>query len=168
MLIVYCFVGKRSRPRQFTWQYFCVCACMCFYVSNFTPIIHTDSCSILFSSHRVLTSSCRSWRPQDGHQYGKISISVWKIPESFCLYSEFIHLPHFHETYPKTSPLIETFTSAILTLITRWHLSLRSTDYFLPVENALFINRNNFFSQSKLWNNEYWVITTVFEKFICL
>lgn len=121
---------------------------MCFCVSNlFTLIIHTDWCSILFSSHRGLTSSCRSWRSQDWYQYERICISVWKILEGFGLYEEFIYLPHFHETYSKTSLLIETFTSAILTLITRWHLSLFSTGYFLPIEKARFINRFFFFSK---------------------
>ena len=139
---------------------------MYFYVSNlFTLIIHTDWCSILFSSHRGLTSSCRSRRSQDGYQYEKISISVWKILEGFGLYDEFIYLPHFHEIYSKTSLLVETYTFAILTLITRWHLSLLSTGYFLPIEKACLINRF-FFSQSKLWTKEYWVITTLSEKFI--
>ena len=121
---------------------------MYFYVSNlFTLIIHTDWCSILFSSHRGLTSSCRSRRSQDGYQYEKISISVWKILEGFGLYDEFIYLPHFHEIYSKTSLLIETYTLAILTLITRWHLSLLSTGYFLPIEKACLINRFFFFSK---------------------
>ena len=105
MIIVYCFAGKRSRPRSFTWQYFCVCACMCFCVSNLFTLIHTDWCSILFSSHRGLTSSCRSWRSQDWYQYERICISVWKILEGFGLYEEFIYFPHFHETFPKTSLL---------------------------------------------------------------
>lgn len=33
---------------------------------------------------------------------------------------------------------------------------------------TLYKQKQFFFSQSKLWNNEYWVITTLFEKFICL
>ena len=97
---------------------------MCFCVSNlFTLIIHNDWCSILFSSHRGLTSSCRSRKSQDRYHYERISISVWKILEGFGLCDEFIYLPRFHEIYSKTSLLIETFTFAILTLITRWHLS---------------------------------------------
>lgn len=80
---------------------------MCFCVSNLFTLIHTDWCSILFSSHRGLTSSCRSWRSQDWYQYERICISVWKILEGFGLYEEFIYFPHFHETYSKTSLLID-------------------------------------------------------------
>lgn len=83
--------------------------------------------------------------------YSRITTNVKKTLESFGLHNG-NHTPPSLPliTSPLPRSLEETFTSAILTMITRWHLHFLQIIYIPQWKEIMFINRYKMFSSKQI------------------